>query len=219
MKKTILFLVFAGFFLASSSFAQSNDVQAVLKIGMTSVQARQVLSRFRARQTNLQILSEQNTKSYEIPGIDSYITFSYDMDDVIISLSLYTINGFKSDPGNEWRDVTQVDLNSLREGTDGDQRITCEELEGKIDLLIAERQTCERDEDCYLDETSLGCPFGCDWIRSHFYDDGELIALIEDKVQSYVQQGCFVCGFPCPTPPGFDDIQCLQGRCVDARVD
>ena len=93
----------------------------------------------------------------------------------------------------------------------------CEKLKKEIRELIKECQTCQTDEECFLDEKSLiWCPFGCYFIRSHAYDDGEYLALTEKKIEKYNKE-CPVCKYDCPPKPKNYEIGCREGKCVDLR--
>lgn len=94
----------------------------------------------------------------------------------------------------------------------------CENLKKEIQILVDDCKTCKTDEECFVDEgVFLGCPFGCYFIRSHVCDDGEYLALIEEKNEQQDVNGCPICVYSCPVPPEKHEIGCRQGKCVDLR--
>lgn len=92
----------------------------------------------------------------------------------------------------------------------------CKQLEKEIKGLFKECQSCNADNDCYLEtEWYRGCPFGCNNILSSAkINDNEKI--IKRKLKEY-REKCPMCKYKCGTAPEANKIGCRNNKCVDLR--
>jgi len=101
------------------------------------------------------------------------------------------------------------------EPTDKTTDPKCKELKNEINALMEKCKYCEADTECYEDKKiTLGCPFGCYYIRSHRYDGSEEIVLIERKIKEY-HKICPECTYMCMAPPKQEQIGCRDNLCFD----
>ncbi len=93
----------------------------------------------------------------------------------------------------------------------------CKKLEGEIAILIDEVRYCESDEECVLDtEIRLGCPFGCHFMRSRYFDDSRELSSLSQKITRFHDE-CLSCIYDCVTPPQPGDMACVDHLCTDSR--
>ena len=62
--------------------------------------------------------------------------------------------------------------------------------------------------------SGLGCPFGCYYI----INSNENIESLKNTSKYYNLLGSS-CLYKCPSHPKFDEIQCVNSRCVDSRFE
>ncbi|MDD3296243.1 MAG: hypothetical protein PHU64_02665 [Candidatus Omnitrophica bacterium] len=93
----------------------------------------------------------------------------------------------------------------------------CKKLKKEIKSLISECQSCETDGECFVDESLIiGCPFGCDFIRSHKFDNSKYLTSIKIEIEKY-SDVCEKCLWDCDVTPKKQEVGCRQGKCVDLR--
>jgi hypothetical protein len=122
MKKiiiSILILVFSASALYSHA-AKNED--SIIKIGMDFEMAEELLKAFKAKHTVLQIKPKQlengeylRVESYGM-GDNPYIIINFEIVNdkkIIRALDLYYIYGNKSDPGNRWINVEEINLKDI----------------------------------------------------------------------------------------------------------
>ena len=96
--------------------------------------------------------------------------------------------------------------------------LQCKEMIEEIKKLINVCQECKNDNECFVDgEIILGCPFGCYFIRNNEHNNGEYLALIEEKIEKYRSTSCPGCSYHCFSLPDKHEIGCRKGKCVDLR--
>jgi hypothetical protein len=98
-----------------------------------------------------------------------------------------------------------------------EEEYECPILKAEVRRLMEDVKYCTSDDDCLVDYSiDPGCPFGCDFIRSRQFDDGQELALIEEKIDEY-QSKCPICEYECLTPPEDEELICYVNKCTDKR--
>ncbi len=89
---------------------------------------------------------------------------------------------------------------------------TATSVQQRWDRFLADRDTCEVEEDCTL--VYSGCPLGCyDPVAVDHLEEAEAFA--ETLIGRYEAAG-HSCTFGCPVPP---EVTCAAGRCVVLETD
>ena len=92
--------------------------------------------------------------------------------------------------------------------------LPCKLQEVFIQIRINQMGRCRVDQDCVVDrKVSMGCPFGCNFLRNRSYDGSAALGKLNAKIDAY-RERCPICVYEC-TPIDEANIGCRENHCVD----
>ncbi|RLI96411.1 MAG: hypothetical protein DRO99_04480 [Candidatus Aenigmatarchaeota archaeon] len=92
------------------------------------------------------------------------------------------------------------------------EKVDCNALQGKIESMIDQANTCTQDSDCVAELKEGMCPFGCYALMNKNANVNQIRSLMQEY-----NRECLSCAYGCAEPPSQGQIRCVDGRCEEHR--